>query len=150
MGNTTNLILIMLTTYLICGIVAISIANIDPNSNLLLSNNIFNPENNYILTSGATQGTITYEGANSIQYTQPTENQTGITALGSNLINNPKEIIKNNTYNDFTIAPLPLKDPFLQLSDNQVHRLQMFHFHNHIFGSRGGIQTPTPSHKRDR
>lgn len=84
MGNTSNLIIIMLTTYLLCGVVAISIADIDPTSNLLLSNHIFNPGNNYLIQSGNSSGTITYTGANSIQYTQNETN--GISDLGSNAV----------------------------------------------------------------
>jgi len=84
MGNTTNLVIIMLTAYLLCGVVAISIADIDPTSNLLVANQIFNPDNNYLIQSGVDGGTITYAGANSIQYT-PNETN-GISDLGSNAV----------------------------------------------------------------
>lgn len=85
MGNATNLIIIMLTTYLICGMVAISIADIEPGSPYLLGNHIFSPGNNYIIQSGSRVGTVTYVGANSIQYTQ-NESSYGIDQLGSNAV----------------------------------------------------------------
>lgn len=85
MGNATNLIIIMLTTYLICGIVAISIADIDPSSPYLAGNYVFSPGNNYIIQSESGRGTLAYTGANSIQYTQ-NSSANGIEQLGSNSV----------------------------------------------------------------
>ena len=85
MGNASNLIIIMLTTYLLCGIVAISIASADPTSPYLLGNYVFSPGNNYIVQSESGRGNLVYSGADSIQYTRNSSSD-GIDALGSNAV----------------------------------------------------------------
>ena len=82
MGNATNLIILMCSIYLVCGMVAISIADVDPTSPYLFGNHVFSPGNNYIVQSGSTQGTITYSGANSIIYTK-NDSANGIENLSS-------------------------------------------------------------------
>lgn len=85
MGNATNLIIVMCTVYLVAGIVAISIALVDPTSPYLLGNHVFAPDNNYIIQSGSDSGTITYTGANSIQYTR-NDSANGIDDFGANAV----------------------------------------------------------------
>lgn len=65
--------------------VAISIADTDPTSPYLLGNSVFAVNNNYLVQSGSSQGTVTYNGANSIIYTQ-NQSSYGIDQLGSNAV----------------------------------------------------------------
>lgn len=85
MGNATNLIIVMLCVYLVCGIVAISIADVDPASPYLLGNYVFKPANNYIIASQSGVGNMVYSGANGIQYLRNSSNE-GIDALGGNAV----------------------------------------------------------------
>ena len=66
MGNASNALLIVLAIQLFMGMIALSIATVDPNSDLLLSNKLFgttsNPEDNLVVGSiNNASGVYTYD-----------------------------------------------------------------------------------------
>ena len=75
----------MLSVYLVSGIVAMGIADVDPTSPYLFGNYVFSPDNNYIIQSGSSSGTLQYTSASNLQYTQNLSAY-GIEQFGSNAL----------------------------------------------------------------
>jgi hypothetical protein len=88
MGNTSNYILVLLAIYLFTGIIALGIQSIDPSSNLLLSNKLFNyigNTNNVVVANVQHNGSIAYYTYNNSQF-DSMGSQTSLVSITSQLI----------------------------------------------------------------